>query len=303
MTAGWRGLALVCPACRGELAVQPSGALCGGCGAAYPEEEGLLRLVAGRSGAPGFDPHYFATLREVEVRHFWFVGRCHVVRSALRRALPDLDSRRLFDVGCGSGGLLAFLARSGLGVAGACDVYRESLRIVRERLDVPLVLVDEGRPLPLGEGYDLLGMFDVLEHIDDDAGALRALRAALLPGGALILTVPAHQWLFDEMDELAFHRRRYDRRGLRRILEQSGFEVRLLSHFMSPVVPILLMVRSAGRVLRHRHSRLERRRAEMEVVPVFNELMRGLLAVERAVMGLFPLPFGSSIVAVALRGR
>jgi hypothetical protein len=124
-----------------------------------------------------------------------------------------------------------------------------------------------------------------------------------LPGGALILTVPAHKWLFDEMDELAFHRRRYDRRGLRRVLEQSGFEVRLLSHFMSPVVPILLLVRSAGRVLRRRHSRLERRRTEMEVVPVFNELMRGLLALERAMMALLPLPFGSSIVAVALRER
>ena len=300
----WRGLSLVCPRCRGELAARPPGAACRQCDAEYAGREGVLELVAGGRGTPGFDPHFFSTLREVEDRHFWFVGRRQVVLSALRRAVPDLASRRLFDVGCGSGGLLAFLSRSGVRVAGACDVYPESLRLVRAQLDVPLVLVDEGRRLPLGRGYDLLGMFDVLEHIDDDVGALRALRESLAPGGALVLTVPAHQRLFDEMDEIAFHRRRYERAGLRRALEESDFEVRLLSHFMSPLVPILVLMRSAGRHLHGGRSRaLERRRAEFRVVPGVNALMRGVLALERAAMAHAPVPFGSSLVAVAVRGR
>lgn len=297
----WRGLALLCPACRGEVSGQAGGgAVCSGCGAAYVEDDGVLRLLAGRRGAPGFDPHFFATLREVEDRHFWFVGRQRVVLAALRRAVPDYASRRLFDIGCGSGGLLAFLARSGVPVAGACDVYPESLRIVRARLDVPLVQVDEGRPLPLGRGYDLLGLFDVLEHVDDDVGALRALREALVPGGALVLTVPAHQWLFDEMDEIACHRRRYGRPELRRALETAGFDVRLLTHFMSALVPALWLVRSLGRRF-HRGSSLERRRTEFRVVPGLDGLMRATLALERAAMRLVPLPFGSSIVAVAFR--
>ncbi len=300
----WRGLSLVCPRCRGELAARPSGAACRQCGMAFAEQEGVLELIAGSRGTPGFDPHFFSTLREVEGRHFWFVGRRQVVLSALRRAIPDLASRRLFDVGCGSGGLLAFLARSGVRVAGACDVYPESLRLVRGQLDVPLLRVDEGRPLPLGRGYDLLGMFDVLEHIDDDVGALRTLRESLAQAGALILTVPAHPWLYDEMDEIAFHRRRYTRTGLRRVLEESGFEVRILSHFMSPLVPILVAIRSAGRLLHAGSGRaLERRRAEFRVVPGVNGLMRGVLALERAVMAHAPVPFGSSLVAVAVRDR
>jgi SAM-dependent methyltransferase len=189
-------------------------------------------------------------------------------------------------------------------VAGACDVYPESLRLVRARTDVPLVLVDEGRPLPLGRGYDLFGMFDVLEHVDDDVGALRALRECLAPGGALALTVPAHQRLYDEMDEIAFHRRRYERAGLRRVLEESGFEVRLLSHFMSPLVPLLVLLRAAGRRLHGGRSRaMERRRAEFRVVPGVNALMRGVLSLERATMVRLPVPFGSSLVAVAVRGQ
>jgi SAM-dependent methyltransferase len=300
----WRGLSLVCPRCRGELFARPRGAACRQCDAEYAEQQGVLELVAGGSGTPGFDPHFFSTLREVEDRHFWFVGRRQVVLAALRRAVPDLASRRLFDVGCGSGGLLAFLSRSGIEVAGACDVYPESLRLVRARLDVPLVLVDEGRRLPLGRGYDLLGMFDVLEHIDDDVGALRTLRESLAPGGALVLTVPAHQRLYDEMDEIAFHRRRYERASLRGVLEESGFEVRLLSHFMSPLVPILVLIRSAGKRLHGgRSGVLQRRRAEFRVVPGVNALMRGVLALERAAMVRARVPFGSSLVAVAVRGR
>ena len=142
-------------------------------------EDGILRLTLGREGAPGYDPHFFNTLERVEGRHFWFVARREVILDALRRAVPDLEHRGLFDIGCGSGGLLQYLAARGVTVAGACDAYLESLEIVRRRIAAPLVLVDEGRLPPLGPGQELLGLFDVLEHLDDDRGVLRFLRSAL----------------------------------------------------------------------------------------------------------------------------
>jgi SAM-dependent methyltransferase len=214
--------------------------------------------------------------------------------------LPDWSRRRLFDIGCGTGGLLAYLGRRGMVLAGACDAYPESLRRTRDRLDIPLVVVDEGRLPPLGPGHELLGMFDVLEHLDDDVGTLQALADALSPGGALVLTVPAHPWLFDEMDELACHRRRYTRPRLRRVLEDGGFEVRYLRHFMFCLVPLLLPVRVLGRLLPGERA-AARRQAELRVVPVLNPLMRGLLAVERGITKLAPLPFGTSLVAVGTR--
>ena len=302
MSAGWRGLPLVCPACRGALAATASGAVCLGCGAGYDEVEGVLHLLAGSRGAPGYDPHFFDTLEKVEDRHFWFLGRRAVILAALRRSVPDLAHRRLFDVGCGTGGLLAHFDRSGLRLSGACDVYLESLRLVRRRVDVPLVLVDQGRELPLGEGHDLLGMFDVLEHVDDDGAMLRSLRDALLPGGVLVLTVPAHPALFDEMDELAHHRRRYTRAALRAVLRDAGFEVRLLNHFMAPLVPALLAARFLGRLLPSARAPASSRRGmELRVVPGLNAAFRGVLALERLALPRLSLPFGSSIVAVASR--
>jgi SAM-dependent methyltransferase len=97
--------------------------------------------------------------------------------------VPDLHQRQLFDIGCGSGGLVEYLATSGVPVAGACDTYVERLTIVRQRPTAPLVLEDEGRLPPLGHGYSLVTLFDVLEHIDDDHETLRFLSSVLRPGG------------------------------------------------------------------------------------------------------------------------
>ena len=229
----------------------------------------MLQLVGGGRGAPGFDPHFFSTLREVEDRHFWFVGRRQVVLSALRRAVPDLASRRLFDVGCGSGGLLAFLERSGVAVAGRLRrVPREpAARAARDRR-----AAGPRRRRPAAAARPGIRPASACSTCSSTSTTTSApcarCASALAPGGALVLTVPAHPRLFDEMDEIAFHRRRYERAGLRRVLEESGFEVRLLSHFMSPLVPLLVLMRAAGRRLHGGRSRaLERRRAEFRVVP------------------------------------
>jgi SAM-dependent methyltransferase len=173
---------------------------------------------------------------------------------------------------------------------------------VRQRVAAPLLLVDEGRLPPLGDGQTLLSLFDVLEHIDDDLGTLRHLAGVLEPGGILVLTVPAHPFLFDEMDEIAHHRRRYARGDLGSKLRAAGFAVRHLAHFMAPLVP-LVGLRWVARALPTRPSVMERRKAELSVTPVFNGLMRSLLRLERPLVRAGALPFGTSLVAVAERSR
>ncbi len=295
-------LPLVCPRCRAAVAAGPEGAACDACGARYPALDGVLHLVAGRVGAAGYDPHYFPSLAAVEKEHYWFASRREVVRDVLRAAVPDLARRALFDLGCGTGGLLRFLGDSGIALAGACDAYPESLAIVRQLVAAPLVLVDEGRFPPLGPGYGLVSLFDVLEHIDDDTGTLRHIHSILEPGGVLVLTVPAHPFLFDEMDELAHHRRRYRRPELGHKLRAAGFEVRRLTHFMAPLVP-LVAVRWLVRAASRGRGSARRRGMELRVVPGLNRLMRAVLALERPLVRAGGLPFGSSLIAVAARPR
>jgi SAM-dependent methyltransferase len=241
-------------------------------------------------------------LARVEDEQFWFVSRRAVILDGLRRCVPDLAERPLYDVGCGPGGLLAFLAARGVPIAGACDAYAEGLVLARRRLNVPLAHVDGGGPPPLAAGQKMLGMFDVLEHLDDDLGTLRWAAGILEPGGVLVATVPAHPFLFDEADVLAFHRRRYRRRELDDRLRRAGFEVRLLTHFMAPLVPMLILSRWAGR-LRHGKSLATHRQSELGVVPVLNSVLRGVLALERRALRVMRPPFGTSLLAVAARRR
>jgi SAM-dependent methyltransferase len=271
---------------------------CSTCSSTYPLKDGVLELLAGGSGAPGYDPHYFATLKDVERTHFWYVHRRAVILALMRRTIPDLPRRPLFDIGCGSGGLLSFLATSGVPISGACDAYLQGLAIARERLDAPLIRIDEGRELPLGPGYPLISIFDVLEHLDDDDSVLAWIRSVLLPGGYLVLTVPAHPFLFDEMDVLACHRRRYTGGGLRGKLKAAGFEVRAMTHFMSPLALALLPLRALGRLFPRPAS--ERRSLELSVVPGVNGAMRLLLGLETPLLRL-SLPFGTSLLAIASR--
>jgi SAM-dependent methyltransferase len=300
VSEGLPGLRLVCPRCRQPLGVTGGGARCGACAAAFSVVDGVLDLRAGRRGTAGYDPHHFRTLAAIEGEHFWFTTRREVVLDTLRDTVPDLAGRALFDVGCGSGGLLQFLAASGVPLAGACDAYPESLALVRAKVAVPLLLVDEGRLPPLAPGYTLLSLFDVLEHIDDDAGTLRFLLEVLAPGGVLVLTVPAHPYLFDDMDRIAHHRRRYRRSELRDKLRAAGFRVLRLSHFMAPLVPLAPLRRAWRAVAGHR-SAFEQLRHELTVEPVLNGMMRGLLRLERPLVRTALLPFGSSLIAVAAR--
>ncbi len=299
--SGWTSLRLTCPRCAGALRCEQTRAVCLACGGGYPIDDGVLDLRLGRRGAAGYRPEYFESLESFEGRHFWFAARRRTVLEALRRTVPDLATRRLVDIGCGGGKLTRFLSDHGVPVAAGCDAYPEALILARRRLDAPLVLVDEGRLVPFGVGQELIGMFDVLEHIDDDAATLDHLASLLVPGGIVALTVPAHPFLFDEMDELACHRRRYDASGLRTRLEAAGFRIRLLSHFMLPLVPLLVASRMAGRWVARWRSPLQRRSVELRPIPIVNGLLGLLTSLERPALGRVALPMGSSLIAIAER--
>ena len=293
---------VLCPSCAAGLDFAPHEARCAGCGRSYPLQDGIWHLTTDSAAAPGYDPHYFPGLSAVEDVHFWFVVRRRIIVDALQAVVPDLATAALFDVGCGTGGLAAYLERSGVRLDGACDAHLGAVRAARARLRAPVVLVDDGRFPPVAPGRDLIGLFDVLEHIDDDEGVMKTIRGLLRPGGRLVLTVPAYSFLYDEADRLACHRRRYGRRELRQKLEAAGFAVERLTHFMAALLPGLVAARALGRVFGPwLGSAAERRDAELRVVPGLNALLRGWLELERGWLRVGTLPFGTSLLASARR--
>jgi len=136
------------------------------------------------AGSATYDPRWFDLLDRVEDRHFWFAARRQVVGRLARRALAGVSGPpRVLEIGCGNGGLLATLqAAAPGGVVVGTDLYLDALHHARLRSSAHLVCADLQRS-PFGAPFDLIGMFDVLEHLDDDAGVLRAVAGMLAPGG------------------------------------------------------------------------------------------------------------------------
>jgi hypothetical protein len=113
--------------------------------------------------------------------------------------------------------------------------------------------------------------------------------------------VPAHPLLFDEADVIAGHRRRYRRAELRRKLSRAGFRVATLTHFMAPLACVLAPLRFLVRLTARRLSALARRDLELSPVPVVNEIILAVLRLERLALRWVTLPFGTSLIALAVR--
>jgi SAM-dependent methyltransferase len=165
----------------------------------------------------------------VERRHFWFAARNDVILSALRHTVGPLGGRRVLDVGCGTGFVLAALERAGLDTCGI-DMHRAALLLARPRVVGPLVR-SAAATLPFFPDFDLVTLLDVLEHVDDDAALLRQAADTLTPGGHVVVTVPAGPHLWTTYDEVIGHKRRYDRVMLAAVLERAALDVRHISYF------------------------------------------------------------------------
>jgi len=252
------------------------------------------------AGGASYDPAWFAPLAAVEDRHFWFRARNRVIRALAGGLTAGLaPGYWILEVGCGTGSLLPVLAEACPGgvVVGA-DLFGESLTFARRRARCPVVAADIGS-LPFRPGFALIGLFDVLEHLEDDVAVLGSLRRLLAPEGALLLTVPAHPSLWSYFDEAARHRRRYEAGELEQKLARAGYRIEYLTPFMSSIFPLLWLGRRLAPRL-GRRSASELVHQELRVTPVLNELLGWMLAPEAAFIARRRrLPVGTSLAAVA----
>jgi SAM-dependent methyltransferase len=237
----------------------------------------------------------FEQMARIENDHWWFVGRRRILTSLLQ-TLPRPDPLQVVEIGCGTGGNLEMLSRFGSVEAFESSDRARELAAARGIATVRSGELPDGIALePASTGLVLLA--DVLEHVEDDVAALAAIRTLLAPGAHLVLTVPAHPFLWSEHDRIHGHHRRYTRRTLRDRRRAAGLRPIHLSHFNFVLLPPIAAVRIAQRVFPARH--VER---SIELPPPFlNTILRGVFSAERHVVARHSLPFGVSLAAMARR--
>jgi SAM-dependent methyltransferase len=238
------------------------------------------------------DPAYAAVHAEEDRAHWWFLGRRAVLLAELARRLSG-GRRRVVELGCGSGGMLEALGRFGRAVGVETDPALRA-RARARGLDVRAGALPDRIPLESG-GWDAVCLFDVLEHVDEEPGALAACRRLLAPAGWLFVTVPAYAWLWSRHDEMLGHRRRYTAARLRRAAEEAGFAVERLTYFNTLLAPAIVAVRLARAALRRPGHDLAR------PGPLVNRVLAAVFAAEAGLLRWLSLPFGISILLVARR--
>jgi SAM-dependent methyltransferase len=191
------------------------------------------------------DRDYELQTHRAEDRHWWYRGRRTVLDGVLA-ALGLPGHARILDAGCGSGRNMIDLARYGE-VTGV-ELSETSVDLARARATGEVVagsVLD--MPFP-DDSFELAVSLDVIEHLEDDLAALRELRRTVTAGGALLLTVPAYQWLWSGHDEINHHHRRYTRRSLQRVAEQAGWRQVRTTYFNSLLLPVAIVLRVLERV-------------------------------------------------------
>jgi SAM-dependent methyltransferase len=239
------------------------------------------------------DRDYELQTHRVEDRHWWYRGR----RSVLERVIDDLRlpaRARILDAGCGSGRNMVEFARHGI-VTGI-ELSETSVSLARKREAGDVV---EGSVLDMpfdADAFDVAASLDVIEHLEDDLQALRELRRVVAPGGALLVTVPAYQWLWSGHDEINHHHRRYTRRSLQRVGEQAGWQQVRTTYFNSLLLPAAILLRVLDRFSR----RTTESSLDLWIPPEpLNWLLQRPLALEAALIGRGGrIPAGLSLLAV-----
>ncbi|MCX6056600.1 MAG: class I SAM-dependent methyltransferase [Chloroflexi bacterium] len=190
----------------------------------------------------GFKASYFENLSLIEERSFWFRSRNRLIIWALRNYFPQ--ARSFFEIGCGTGYVMTGVHKAfpELQVTGS-EIHLTGLPYARQRLPSASLHQMDARAIPFYEEFDVIGAFDVLEHIEEDSAVLKEMYAAVRPGGGILLTVPQHAWLWSEVDDYSFHKRRYAKDDFLEKIVSAGFRIRRVTSFVSFLLPLMMLAR------------------------------------------------------------
>ena len=225
--------------------------------------------------------------------HWWYRARRDILADYLTRygALPK--DAKILEIGCGTGHNLPMLAE--FGDIDAIEIDPAAREIASERLGKPV----GAAPLPELPGvprkhYDLIAVLDVVEHIEDDVAALKAMADCLAPGGKILIAVPAHAWLWSAHDVVNHHHRRYSKATLQSAIETAGLKPEKLGYFNSLLFPLAAAARIAGRMTGRDDS------DDSPPPKLVNALFEKIFRLERHLVGRVRMTPGVSIVTLAV---
>jgi SAM-dependent methyltransferase len=230
-------------------------------------------------------------MNELETNHWWFAARREIICTSLTELVELPTSPKILEAGCGTGGNLNMLAEIGEVEAFEFDETARKIAKRKSGMDIPAGALPHELPYS-GKTFDLIGLFDVLEHIECDIEALAALSDRLAPNGRIVVTVPAYPWLWSHHDERHHHFRRYTRKSLQQVAKKAGIHIENSFYFNSFLFPLVIMQRLVKTMIRSK--------TPDDAMPPhwLNTILYRIFRAERYLIGKVRIPLGLSLLAV-----
>ena len=244
-----------------------------------------------------YNPDFYVRLKEIEENNFWFHNRNELIVWALQKYFPH--AKNFFEIGCGTGFVLQGIQNRypQLELHGS-EILGAGLEAAAGRLQGVHLFEMDAKNIPYQNTFDVIGAFDVIEHVEEDEKVLSECFKAVRPQGGLLLAVPQHRFLWSYFDEHSHHVRRYERSELITKVEQAGFKVILTTSFVSLLLPGLMLARRKKRPITNDLEILD----DLKVGPLTNSLLKTTFAVERSLIRAgFSFPAGSSLLLAAIK--
>lgn len=243
----------------------------------------------------------FEVTDEVEEKSFWCRSRNRLLQYLIKKFSQHFSKPKFLEVGCGTGFTLEYLTSiPNLSLTGS-ELYLRGLNSARKRLpEIEFIQLNIVEEVPFTNAYEMVGAFDVIEHIDDDIQVIKNVNQILTKGGYFIIAVPQYKFMWSRLDELVSHKRRYSYQELSTKLQAQGFEIAYRTSFVFMLFPAMLL----SRLVNFRKPKDKDIKAEFASKVTFNPIVNSVLGfvmrLEECLikMGL-KLPFGGSLVVVA----
>jgi 2-polyprenyl-3-methyl-5-hydroxy-6-metoxy-1,4-benzoquinol methylase len=224
-------------------------------------------------------------IANAEQNHFWFKSRRELISQVFNKFISKKN--KIIEIGAGTGNIARMLSNEGYDLS-IGEIHPNGIEYALKKNNSNLSIYQfDIMHNPFKNHFDVVGLFDVLEHIEDDKLAINNISKMLKRGGKIILTVPAHMWLWCEEDDISNHFKRYELDNLKELLKDEGFIINYATNFFISIIPLLY--------LRTKNKSSD----EITINPIINFILSIISNIENKILKFISSKIGGSIIIVA----
>lgn len=248
----------------------------------------------------------FDVTQKLELTSFWVRSRSRILKKLLNKYTRGIERPHFFEVGCGTGAFITQLISDDRFQITGSEIYTKGIAHAKKKMpNVDFIQYDVRQGVIAENFYDVIGSFDVLEHIDDDVTSISNVYKMLKNEGHFIVTVPQYMFMWSRIDDIVKHKRRYSRTELLTKLKDQGFHIEYATSFLFVLFPLMMVSRLLDKRKPEETLDNDEGLESRVAFPAWlNEIFNQVMKIDEFLIARgISLPFGGSLLVVAKKQK